>query len=151
MCAIALLLAAVTIGATLGAAGRDGGDSSGSDGSQTSAQPTPTPDPNKRSPRPPTGSGGACGAATAACSFVDRFVRWNRTRWSAADGIANGAAFGSWWDRNRVSFSEDSGLTLSLVRSSHLGKNYASGQLLSNVWFEYGCIEASIRPASRIG
>lgn len=162
---IFLIMIAVILGVTLGTAresssgadgsgtGSDAGMDAGMDAGQGSEAST-SPQPNKRSPQPPEldeGDDNECGELTAACSFVDQLSSQNRSRWNATDGIANGDAFGSWWDHDQVKFSKQDGLSLTIARSSHLGKAYASGQLQSIIWFEYGCVEASIKPANKIG
>lgn len=147
---------AIILGLTLGDSNESAGanNQGGTENENENSQVSMTPRPNNRSPQPPAANNEGdtnCGDPTAVCSFVDTFPSWNRSRWNAVDGIANGAAFGSWWDHNQVKISKNNGLTLTLVRSSHLGKAYGSGQLQSNVWFEYGCFEASIKAVSKIG
>lgn len=151
------LIITLALGLTLGV-NKDGGDDDKQDSENGNdngdSQVSMSPRPHERNPQPPPANNEGdtnCGDATAVCSFVDTFSSWNRSRWNAVDGIANGAAFGSWWDRNQVKISKNKGLTLTLVRNSHLGKAYGSGQLQSNVWFEYGCFEASIKAVSKIG
>lgn len=90
-------------------------------------------------------------SAVSQCSFVDHFHYYDTTRWTATDYGANGGAFGAWWDRSKVDFNYQNGLKLFLSPDPALDKEFASGQLQSNGWFEYGCFEASIKPANASG
>lgn len=144
---VAATIVALSVTLTNGSPTQNGQNESG-------ATTTPeTPAPNNRSPKPPAVEGtddDQCGQVTSVCSFVENFSTWNQSRWNASDGYVNGPAFGVWWDSKQVQIGPEH-LTLSLTRSYHLDRSYASGQLASTVWFQYGCFEASIKPPDKIG
>lgn len=101
-------------------------------------------------PSYPDTHGSGC-SIVSQCSFVDNFKRYDKSRWTASDNYANGGPFGAWWDKSKVEFISGTGLKLHLSPEPALKADFASGQLQSNGWFEYGCFEASIKPVSKSG
>jgi len=88
----------------------------------------------KRGPRPPSAQG----------SFTDLLQTFDSTRWSMADGWANGSPFDNAWSADHVSF-HDGRMDLRLDDEARLGEPYTSGEYRSNGFYGYGCYEAGFR------
>lgn len=133
----------------------------------SSASPSPTPFSS------PAAAGDVCGSVDNQCSFVDEFPSLNDTRWIRTHDSANGSPFGVWWDKNSITFPMTTGddgterkandsdsvvninnrmMQIEMMRKEdRFNKTYASGQLRTKGWFQYGCFEANIQPVNRPG
>lgn len=143
---------------------RNNNDNDNDNDTATSTTPYPSP------VFSPTAVGHECGNLDNQCSFVDDFSSLNNSQWIASNDQSNGSPFGVWWDKNTVSFptlhenvtrerngNNDSEsnrmIQIELVKrpSERHNKTYASGQLKSRGWFQYGCFEANIQPFNQPG
>lgn len=103
--------------------------------------------------------GAPCGSIDNDCSFVEDFSNGlNASRWLIADGWANEKPFGVWWDDSMVSIRNNEStstralhLSLTKVKNEALNKTFASGQVQSRSWFQYGCFEVSMKPFNKAG
>ncbi len=83
-------------------------------------------------------------------SFEDAFQVFDTTRWTKADGWANGSPFDNAWSADHVAF-ERGALVLRLDDSAMLGEPYTSGEYRTVGYYGYGCFEASFRPVAQPG
>ena len=94
----------------------------------------------KPAPRPPTALG----------SFTDHLSAFDSTRWTMADGWANGSPFDNGWRADHVTFT-DGYLDLRLDDVMSSGEPYTSGEYRTTGYYGYGCYEASFKPVPRSG
>ena len=94
----------------------------------------------KPAPRPPAAQG----------AFTDHLSAFDGTRWTIADGWANGSPFDNGWRADHVTF-QDGILDLRLDDVQAIGQPYTSGEYRTTGYYGYGCYEASFRPVPRPG
>lgn len=88
-------------------------------------------------------------AAGQAGSFVDRFDRLDRARWSVSGGWRNGDYMVNDWQVAQA--RAERGLTLTLARNPAAPAGFSSGEVQSSARYGYGYYEASFRAAPGSG
>jgi endo-1,3-1,4-beta-glycanase ExoK len=94
----------------------------------------------KPAPKPPKAQG----------TFTDHLTAFDSTRWTMADGWANGSPFDNAWRADHVSFV-DGKLDIRLDDDGAFGQPYSSGEYRTTGYYGYGCFEAGFRPVARSG
>jgi beta-glucanase (GH16 family) len=86
----------------------------------------------------------------AQSSFTDHLEGYDISRWSKADGWANGSPFDNAWSADHVAFTSGD-MHLQLDDTPQLGEPYTSGEYRTQGFYGYGCYEASMKPAKGAG
>lgn len=76
--------------------------------------------------------------------FVDNFAILDEERWRVADGWSNGEWTANDWRRSQIRRTPE-GLEITLARSRGGDKRYSSGEIQSDMGFQYGYFEVRMR------
>lgn len=87
-------------------------------------------------------AGADAGAQTP--SFTDRFVTLDETRWRVADGWSNGEWTANDWRRSQIRHTPGN-LEFTLARTRGGEKRFSSGEIQSDMGFQYGYFEVRMR------
>lgn len=89
-------------------------------------------------------------AAEEGVSFVDDFDTFNRTRWFASDGWANGKWQNCTWSKRQLKLAEGV-LTLSFADQKYKDRNYSCAEIQSFHVYGYGTYEARFKTGAGSG
>ncbi|WP_240232134.1 family 16 glycosylhydrolase [Devosia lacusdianchii] len=86
----------------------------------------------------------------AGASFFDDFDRFDRVRWYASDGWANGTHQNCGWADNRVKLNNGI-LEIGFGPGQMAGRNYTCGEIRTRTAFKYGTYEARLKTPAGSG